>query len=836
MRLSHPEVTASHYSLSLFAKIRSRQLPTFFLLTGLKRFVLLFVLASLACLGGIQGQPIASGEAADGYQAGEVARMVSEFLEKAHVTRKPFDESISKIFLNNYYDVLDPSHMFFLDSDIKEFDTRYLAVLSRMTKDGDVSPATAIHDRFLQRVSEMEPYIQHQLLAKQDFTVDETFETDRRKLPWPKDRAEAEDLWRRRLKFEILEARLSDYVNQSQLVVDKKQLPDKQKAVQLEQKKLASLKTPASADKSVVAIEEAKLKEDEDVLKRLEDDIKSRSKPFHPEQVLENLSKKFTRRLKEAQAEEMVDIMELYLSSLTYAYDPHTTYFPPEEAKNFEIQSIKLSLTGIGAVLTQSDDGAAEVVSLVPGGPADLTHDLKPHDHVMAVKQEQGEEVNVVDMRLNKIVDLIRGPSGTKVTLTVKPADATDSAFRKEVTIVRHEIRLEDQRAKARIFEKEVPGGKTERLGVLILEPGFYDNRDSNYSAASDSAKLITRMNEEGVQGLIVDMRRNGGGLLDQAIQFAALFLKEGPVVQIKDAQGRVNPYFIQGKHQVYTGPLLVMTSRLSASAAEIVAAALQDYGRAILVGDKTTHGKGTVQTIYHLKDYMSGDTKWDPGQLKITVQKFYRIGGTSTQLNGVKPEIVLPSLLDYSDNLGEGSLPNALPGDQIPPTHFTKIDLPDTTVPFLEQRSEARVHENKDFGYLMEQIDLLKARNANKSVSLDETTRRTELDRLSARSAVISEERKLRKPSEDKVFALDVDMVEAKQPLKQISGPGFVPADTNPTQVPADTSGLDDSPEDPGTDIHLLETLNILRDYVSMSQSDTGTGTVATNPPKPGS
>ncbi len=769
-----------------------------------------FGLSSLSA----QPVPIGSGTVPDYFDGGKVARIVATLLEEVHISNKPFDQTINKIFLTGFYNAMDPTHMVFMQSDIDEFNAKYLETINNLTKSGDITPATEINRRYVERLQQWEPFIQELLKQKMDFATEESFLTDRRKVPWPKDETEAKELWRKRIKFEILGSRLAVY--------------DAKKRSEIAARMSTLVQSPDGKKMSIM--------QQNDLERYIKDNSdkqgEGRATSSNRIMSIPEISKEYSRLLKHAKEQEPVDLIERYLTSLTYSFDPHSEYQAPEEAKNFEIMTINLSLTGIGAVL-RSEDGYAEIVSLVPGGPAALNKELKPNDRVIAVKQDHGEPVDVVDMRLNKVVDLIRGPRGTKVTLTVVPADISNSGIHKDITIVRDEVRLQDQRAKGRIFERTLPEGGVERLGLLTLD-GFYDNVQGHYSATEDTAKLIKRMEQEKVSGVIVDLRRNGGGLLEQARQLTSLFIKEGPVVQVKDSKGGIEPLSTTGDHQIYTGPLMVLTSKLSASASEIVAAALQDYGRAILVGDKTTHGKGTVQKVVDLKSIMDRDTAmdWDPGQLKITTQMFYRIGGNTTQFRGVTPNVVLPSVRDYLEDLGEASLPNALPADQIPSAPFVKIGAVDSVVPYLAARSSERIKQDKDFGYVMDEIELQKKRNADKSVSLDEAKRRAEIDQIEGQSEFIMKERALRKPTADKVYSISVEMVDSKQPLKQISGPGTLERPKN-----ADSNGEDESIEGEeeqlsDKDVELPEALNILRDYIAPHKTPEGLANGASKPP----
>jgi carboxyl-terminal processing protease len=529
-----------------------------------------------------------------------------------------------------------------------------------------------------------------------------------------------------------------------------------------------------------------------------------------PENTVKTISKRYARSLKMTKELEDLDILETYLTALTHAYDPHTDYLSPREAENFSINNIKLSLSGIGAILRTNMDGYAEIVSLVPGGPADLDKRLKPKDRITLVQQEKGEPVDVVDMNLNKVVDMIRGKRNTKVILTVIPAGAPDDSVRKVITIVRDEIKLTEQQAKAQVIEHTGTTGMVTRVGVINL-PTFYED------TAEDVAKLITRLKTEKVSSIILDLRRNGGGLLDQAQELVGLFVPSGPVVQVRDMMGKVQLLDTNDTRQVYNGPLAVLVSRLSASASEIVAGALQDYGRAVVIGDQSTHGKGTVQTLVPLERF-SGFGAEKPGEIKITVQKFYRISGGSTQKKGVIPDVVLPSILDYLE-IGESSLPNCLPWDEIQKASYTRFNLVAPHLPEIQKRSGERVAKSTDFSYVREDIDLRKKKIAEKEISLNEARRKKEKDELTQIDNTRKKERTERKSPRDKVLEITLTTVEKNGPAVDVS---TKPAQPSLAELMAaadedETDGEKSDEKTPDIDVPMDEAVNIAVDYAEL-------------------
>jgi carboxyl-terminal processing protease len=378
-------------------------------------------------------------------------------------------------------------------------------------------------------------------------------------------------------------------------------------------------------------------------------------------------------------------------------------------------------------------------------------------------------------MSISKAVQLIRGPKGTEVRLTISPAD--DRSARKVVKLIRDEIKLEDQEAKAKIIDMPGARGGTVRVGVIDL-PSFYASFDPAHtrtnsepkSTATDVSKLLKKLKEENVAGVVLDLRRNGGGSLEEAIRLTGLFIKEGPVVQIRDMDGSIEENADTDPSVVYGGPLVVLTSRFSASASEILAGALQDYGRALIVGDSSTHGKGTVQTVQPLAPYVQAaglNLTNDPGAVKLTIKKFYRASGASTQLKGVNPDIVLPSVFNESKEIGESSFDNPMPWDTIRSAKFERMDMVSTFVPELKSLSAARIKENQDFRYIAEDIQEFKRIQADKTVSLNESERLKEKNEAKARQKAREKERLARPDPKETTYEIT---------LKLAATPGLPP------------------------------------------------------------
>ncbi|MEP7078195.1 MAG: carboxy terminal-processing peptidase, partial [Chthoniobacterales bacterium] len=551
------------------------------------------------------------------------------------------------------------------------------------------------------------------------------------------------------------------------------------------------------------------------------------------------VSRRYDRLARNVHEEDKDEQVKLFLDALAQTYDPHSEYLSKADLKNFSI-NMGLSLVGIGAML-RTEDGYAKIESLVPGGPAQTDGRLKVGDRITAVAQGNAEFADVRDMRLDKVVDQIRGKKGSHVRLLLIPADAPDPSKRKTVDLVRDEIKLKDQEARADIILKKDENGEQVKLGWITL-PSFYADMEKHAkSTTRDVRSLLKRLNKENIGGLVVDLRRNGGGSLEEAIALTGLFLKSGPVVQTKGANGNIVVSSDPDPGIAYSGPMVVLISRQSASASEIFAAALQDYGRAVVVGDKNTFGKGTVQTILEIGRFTSllGTRSQEDGALKLTIQKFYRVAGGSTQHHGVASDIVLPSLSDLPE-FGESALKNSLPYDEVPPARFTKwSDTHSLFVEELKHRSEARVQASPEFHYVMEDMARLRRRLDENRITLNEDTRRTELNEDKGRKETRAKERLARNGEDLRMFRLTLDTVD-KPNLQPVLFPGKMATAKSPKVAPeaapdsdSDTDGLAapaDDTKEPAIDPERDEALNILTDLVELSH---GPKTASTAPLK---
>ena len=634
--------------------------------------------------------PLSACRAADNSPApGSIGLTVAKALEQLHYTRHPLDDQMSDRLLKLYIDTLDYNKLFFTQQDIDGFNEKYDHTLDESLFNADLQPAYTIYDVYLKRVESRVAKIKELLKTEKfDFTGNGTIELSRQKSPWPKDEADADHIWHDRIENELLTESLSEHP------ASKTDGPEKTTPGNHTDDKLAS--QPKETPEAVVA-------------------------------------KRYDRLLRTLHEQTQDDETKYFLNSLALAYDPHSEYMSPSEMDNFSIQ-MRLSLIGIGAMLRKEDE-YSKIIELVPGGPAAVDGKLKVDDRITGVAQGNEPFEDVVDMKLDKVVEKIRGKKGTTVRLQVIPAGTTDTSKREVIAITRDEVKLTDGEARAEIIERPNAQGGVDKLGWITL-PGFYAEMDRTArtagkpkSTTADVKALLDRLNKEGITGLVMDLRRNGGGSLEEAIRLTGLFIKKGPVVQSKDYNKKIDVMSDTDPSITYNGPMVVLTSHLSASASEIFAGALQDYNRALVVGDKSTFGKGTVQTILDVGKFMSpfGFKQADAGALKLTIQKFYRPSGHSTQLKGVESDIVLPSRLAHLD-VGEDALKYPLDYDEVKVSDYEKWPGPQPELADLRARSAARVKADPEFGYIEQDITKLETMQKNNTLSLNKAEREKEL------------------------------------------------------------------------------------------------------------
>ena len=612
-------------------------------------------------------------------------------MENGHYSREALSDLDMRDFIREYMQNVDIFKMFFTATDVQHFQDFFAQSSDIMLHQGTLLPAFSIYDKFISRAQARLAWIKNRMKEPFDLNQKETFRFDRSKENWPANMEEANKLWDNRLTLDIINQMLSY------------DTPEKDK-----KSKGVDKKKEVKSEQAPKTYEEKLAKAKEEVLKRYE-------------RLIENYIKFDT-----------IEIQELYLNALTAMYDPHSAFLSEYTLEEFDI-AIRNSLVGIGATL-QEKDGYCSVIELLPGGPAQESKLIESGDKILAVGQgDDGEMVDIIGMKLRKTVRLIRGKENTKVRLLIEPS--SNPSARKTITLVRKEIKLTTKLAKANVYTIPVKD-KTVAIGVIDL-PAFYgesasDDGAKGFSTTKNVEELLLKLKKFDVKGIILDLRRNGGGFLNEAIDLTGLFINTGSVVQVRNSLGNVNVLEDENPKVVWDGPLMILVSRLSASASEIIAGALQDHKRAVIVGDAHTHGKGTVQTVCPL-------SRFDPEQksaAKFTIQKWYAPSGNSIQLKGVTPDIVLPSIFDNME-FGEQYKDNALKWDSIPASKIQDQNAygvgKENASEFLKTLRENSLKRQQDldeFKFLKERIAWLKERQDKKDLVINYNERKAEIDK----------------------------------------------------------------------------------------------------------
>lgn len=648
-------------------------------------------------------------------------RYIVFLLERGHYLKTPVSELDVREFIREYMQNVDFFKLFFTAEDVQYFQDFFAPSIEIMLAQGTLLPAFSIYDRFIERADARIKWIKERMDKPFDFDSKETFRPDRSKEDWPRNMAEADELWNKRIQYDLINQILG-YSDELDELTDEPETPEK---MEEENKKLQEESTCVAGEGEKREAEMQKRsaeieKEEEKAPKTFEEKLAK---------AKEEVLKRYQRLIENYAKADNMEIQEIYLNTLSQLYDPHSSFLSEYYLEEFDI-SVRNSLVGIGAVL-QDKDGYCTLAELMPGGPAEKCKQLKTGDKILAVGQESGPMVDVIGMKLRKTVRMIRGKENTKIRLLIEPA--SNPSARKTITLVREEIKLTTKLAKAAVYTIPV-GDKTIPIGVIDL-PAFYGESGSGadakgFSTSKNVEELLVKLKAMGVKGIILDLRRNGGGFLNEAVDLAGLFIKKGPVVQVRDATGRTNQLRDENEKIVWDGPLVILVSRLSASATEIVAGALQNHRRAIIVGDKSTHGKGTVQAVYHLENF-------DPQQksaAKVTVQKWYAPNGDSIQVKGVHSDIVLPSVYDYME-IGEEYKDYALKWDAIAPDIIETVwgygfdeNMAKKLMDKLTAQSIERRKTLDEFRILEERINWVKQRQEKKDWSLNFKTREADL------------------------------------------------------------------------------------------------------------
>ena len=600
-----------------------------------------------------------------------ITAMTARVLERNHYSARPqMTESFSAQIFDNFIDALDPERLLFSAEDLAPYQSIRVR-LGFMLSQGDCRVAFDIYNLYRTRYAEYRTFSQKFLAGKIDFTVDENYTFDRSKLPRPKSKQELAPLWRKKLKHQLLIY------------------------------KLMESSEPKPAKKSAIPVPSPS------------------ARILHIQRDLGNAIQK----------RENIDILGILLNALASSYGAHSNYNAPKATEDFDIH-MNLSLSGIGATLT-SDNGYIKIVELVPGGPAARSGKIKVNDRLLRVTQENGESTDLIDMPVSQAVTFIRGEKGTKVTLDVLSGEAGSTT---KVTLTRDKINLEDSAAKSEIKTvKDSKSGKTLKVGIINL-PSFYMNFEeaargnaNARRASTDIKKILEKFNREKVDSVLIDLRRNGGGSLPDAVKLAGLFIKQGPVVQVRGNRGRAEVLADTDGKIAYSGPLVVLTSKLSASAAEIFSAALRDSRRAVMVGDSRTFGKSTVLNVHDLTPYNAFFKRINAGSLIFESAMFFRINGNSVQQLGVSPDILLPSLTEEME-IGEMFFDNHLPWDTTKAVKYTIYDNDMVRkIAILRKSSANRIKASKEYAKLLKYIAIYRKMRGRKTVSLNEEKRRKE-------------------------------------------------------------------------------------------------------------
>ncbi|MEE8339146.1 MAG: carboxy terminal-processing peptidase [Xanthomonadales bacterium] len=678
--------------------------------------------------------------------------LATKFLTNWHYKDTRLDDELSSKIFDGYFKLLDPNRVYFLGTDIEVFE-RYRTGLDDALRHSDLLPAYEIFNVYVERVRQRANYSRSRVRQPFDFTIDEYYPFDREDAPWAQTTEELDELWRLRVKNDYLRLKLTD-------------------------------------------------KEDEAIVETLTERY-------------DNLE----RRINELNTQ---DVFQFFMNAFAQSIEPHTAYLSPRTSANFEI-SMKLSLEGIGALLGRENEYTT-ISRVVAGGPAAQDGRLQAGDRITAVGQgREGKMVDVIGWRVDDVVDLIRGPKDTVVRLEVLPEDVSISGPTSLIDIVRNEVKLEEQAAKSEIIELPInssvggsvggseggSGDEVVKIGVIDL-PVFYldfngraQNRPDYRSSTRDVRKLIAELEEQGVQGIVIDLRNNGGGSLLEATTLTGLFIDKGPVVQVRNSSGRISLEEDVEPGMAWEGPLVVLVNRYSASASEIFAAAIQDYGRGLVVGEPT-FGKGTVQSLLDLGDYAPADMP-EMGQLKITMAQFFRVNGGSTQNRGVVPDIRFPSAGDPG-KYGERSYDNALPWTSIEPARFDPSGDLSHIVAVADSRYRGRIGENQEFSWLLNDIDDYNIHSNEKMVSLLESVGRKKMAEDEARRA----ERKAKRNPVDSGLSDENVLAEAS-----ISA-------ASDDSVDADPEGDDegDDEEESRPDFLLRETARIVADIAELESN----------------
>lgn len=612
------------------------------------------------------------------------ARTLSQVLQRSHYSKVSVKNVDREEFIETYMNRLDRQRLYFLKEDRDRYYKTFLPTIATYLEQGNLFPGFRIFNDYKVKAIKRLDLALERIKGDFDFSGDGVNRPDREKLDWAESEADIDEIWEKRLTYEVL----AEVLNQ----------------VDLNEEKRSDQNATKGEDKEPDLSEEEQLVE-------------------YVKEARKKLTTRYERWRKSILDIDSSDVQETYLTTLTQMFDPHTTFLNIEERDRFN-QSMQNTLVGIGAQL-RDEDGYCTIKELLPGGPAEACRQLEPEDIILKVGQgESGEFVDVVDMKLTKIVELIKGPKDTVVRLFIKPGKSPSE--RKTVNITRDRIKLTANLASATVHEVPAPeGDKTLTIGIVVL-PSFYGSApgEAKAKASDDVEELVEKLKALGAEGIILDLRRNGGGYLSEAVNLAGLFISRGPVVQVKSTDGKIRKKFDFNPKLAWEGPLALLVSRYSASASEIVAGALQNHDRAIIIGDKATHGKGTVQSMIEMNaPFLSAVKSRKRSAAKITIQKYYLPSGKSTQNVGVVADVSMPSINEFLP-IGEADLPHAMEWDEIPAVNYRRpadeFRVGEEELKKLRDASLKRQDEEEEFVYLRKNVNWYKGKREQKEFSLN--------------------------------------------------------------------------------------------------------------------
>lgn len=727
-------------------------------------------------------------------------RWVVNTINARHYLRDSIQQLDGEEMVQAYIESFDYSRMYFTQQELEEFNFRFAGSMEGFLKRGNLYAAFEIYQAYEKVATARTEWALQRLDQPWDFTEDETFRVDRRELEWPATPAEADALWERRLKYELLNELLS-------------------LASETEDAETVSLE---SKNPDLLVPKEDTF--DPSKLQRLLKDEAFYTKKL--DEARGKIRSRYTRNLKYTIEREAPEVQESFVNAMTQLFDPHSTFLSSDTLESFN-SSVQNSFVGIGAML-QNDDGICVIKELLPGGPAEKSRQLGPEDQILAVAQgKDGEFEDVVDLELRYIVRKIKGEKGTIVRLLIRPGDSADPSVRKEVSIFRDEVKLTANLASATLITVPVDDERTMPIGVIEL-PSFYGNIGAGgtlTTTSDDVTELLNKLRDMGAEGIVLDLRMNGGGLLSEAVRLAGLFIPVGPVVQVRDSNGRTDVLSDRDPRMVWDGPLIVLTSRFSASASEIVAGALQDHQRALIVGNSSTHGKGTVQEVYQMNNrsafswFKSAEEEARPVASKITIKQFYLPEGSSTQVKGVPSDIVLPSVNEFLP-IGEDDLPHALPWSKINAVKWmndwkkVKVDSP--ADPQLMQdliaASEQRQQKLQEFRFLQRQIQWRHERYEEKKFSLNLAQR---IERKIKDQAYIEELEAIYDALKEENYPMQEVLLEVTKEQNAISEQNLAQPVLGSNGEPEKDAADEAEGDEPSYDIYLRESARIMADWI---------------------